>query len=361
VPVLLVSPGMPLGHPSTGDGYLHEVKDHSAALAAIAAYSHRVTAVEEIPAAVAAAFVAMRTGRARPAYIEIPLDLLDRPAEVDVVSPPAVLAASPAPAAVEAARALLGTAAAPVIIAGGGPLVRVDVDAIAVVTNAAPDVAVVADAALGLDAILAALGKAPGDGGPAAARAAQWRVRFRADAHTEGAPWLPIVDAIASTLGRDGVLAGDSAMVCYYGALSNLPAYRPASFLYPTGLGTLGYGLPAAIGAKVAQPDARVMALHGDGGVMFTLPELSAAAELGHALPVVVVDNGGYGEIRAEMAARGDDVQAVDFASPDFAAVAVAFGCDGVRLSSAAELAPALEKAFSASRPTVLHVDEQSS
>ena len=48
------------------------------------------------------------------------------------------------------------------------------------------------------------------------------------------------------------VLAADSAMACYYGALSNLPLHRPRSFLYPTGLGTLGYGLPAAIGAKVA-------------------------------------------------------------------------------------------------------------
>lgn len=437
VPVLLVAPGMPLGHPSTGNGYLHEVKDQSSALGAIAGHSHRVSDVDEIPAAVATALVAMHTGRPRPAYLEIPLDLLDRAADVDVVAPPRSPAASPSPAAVQAARALLGTADAPVIIAGGGArgaaeqvralaerlgalvvttvngkgiladdhplaigaglhqptaaalvaaadvvvvvgselapsdlwfgplafggrLVRVDIDATAVVTNAAPDVAVVADAALGLDAILAALGPPTSEGGRATARAMQWRERFRSDARTEGGAWLPIVDAIADALGREGILAGDSAMVCYYGAVSNLPAYRPSSFLYPTGLGTLGYGLPAAIGAKVARPDARVMALHGDGGIMFSLPELAAAAELGLALPVVVVDNGGYGEIRAEMAARGDVVQAVDFASPDFAAVATSLGCDGVRLPDPAELAPALEKAFHAGRPTLVHLDEPS-
>jgi len=436
VPVLLVSPGMPVGHPPGGTGFLHEVKDQSAALAAIVGYSHRVTAADEIPAAIAAAFAAMRTGRPRPAHVEIPLDLLDQEADIAVGAPVLVPVASPEPAAVAAAAALLGTADAPVVIAGGGarhaatqvralaerigapvvttangkgtiaddhplaigaglhqpavsalvaaadvvvvvgselapsdlwagplpfggPLVRIDIDASAVVTNAAPDVAVIADAALGLDAIRAVLGAATGDvGAAAAARAADSRERFQAEARAEGSPWLPIVDGIAGAVGRDGVLAGDSAMVCYYGALSNLPAYRPASFLYPTGLGTLGYALPAAIGAKVAQPDARVVALHGDGGIMFTLPELAAAAALGLALPVIVVDNGGYGEIRDEVAARGDEIQAVDFPSPDFAAAAVALGCDGVRLGDLDELAPALDKAFGAARPTLLHVQE---
>ena len=125
------------------------------------------------------------------------------------------------------------------------------------------------------------------------------------------------------------ILAADSAMVCYYGALANLPAYAPATFLYPTGYGTLGYGLPAAIGAKLARPDVPVIALLGDGGVMFTIAELASAAQLRLPLPVVVVDNGGYGEIRAEMEERGDHVHAVDLDSPDFVGLGRALGCHG--------------------------------
>ncbi|HEY0573840.1 MAG TPA: thiamine pyrophosphate-dependent enzyme [Pseudonocardia sp.] len=91
----------------------------------------------------------------------------------------------------------------------------------------------------------------------------------------------PVVDA--ST-----VIAGDSTMACYYGVLSGLPVHRPSGFLYPTGGGTLGYGLPAAIGAMLAEPEARVLALLGDGGIMFTLSELATAAQLGLGLPVLV-------------------------------------------------------------------------
>ncbi|MDN5767481.1 MAG: thiamine pyrophosphate-dependent enzyme [Humibacillus sp.] len=66
-----------------------------------------------------------------------------------------------------------------------------------------------------------------------------------------------------------------------------VPVYRSSSYLFPTGYGTLGYGLPAAIGAKVASPDQPVVGVLGDGGVRFTVAELATAAELRLALPVV--------------------------------------------------------------------------
>ena len=205
--------------------------------------------------------------------------------------------------------------------------VRVDIDATQVVTNAVPLVAVVGDAAVALAGLLARLGAAAGDG----ERAARWRARHLEEARALGARWSWILDGIAVALGRDGIVAGDSAMVCYHGAVAALPRYTPASFLYPTGYGTLGYGLPAAIGAKVGRPDARVIAVLGDGGIMFTVAELAAAAQLRLPLPVVVVDNGGYGEIRNEMAEREDPVHAVDLDVPDFAALGRALGCAACR------------------------------
>jgi acetolactate synthase-1/2/3 large subunit len=137
-----------------------------------------------------------------------------------------------------------------------------------------------------------------------------------------------------------------------------VPAYRPRSFLFPTGYGTLGYAVPAAAGAKVGRPEARVVALSGDGGLMFTVGELAAAAQARLALPIVVVDNHGYGEIRREMDERGDAPLGVDFDSPDFPALARALGCHGVQAATRAELDEALARAFAADRPTVIHVPE---
>jgi acetolactate synthase-1/2/3 large subunit len=433
VPVLFVSPGMPLRHPGLGNGFLHEVKDQSAAMAAVVAYSHRVTSVPEIPVAVAQAFAAMRSGRPRPVHLEIPLDLLDEVAEVTPVDPLPVPRTLPTPGQLDRAAGVLASAARPGLVVGGGcraaaaevarlaealgapvitttngkgtvpedhplslgagmqhpsvqefvsecdvvvavgtelapsdlwlgplriagTLVRIDIDGTQVVTNAVPDVAVVGDAAASLSGLLERLHRTPAP--DAVRRAARWRARVREDARREGRTWLPIVDAMAVALGRDGVVVGDSAMAVYYGALSNLPAYAPASFLYPTGLGTLGYGLPAAIGAKLARPDAKVVAMHGDGGVMFTIPELAAAAQAGLPLPVVVVDNGGYGEIRREMIDRGDQPLAVDLGRPDFPALARTMGCHGVAVDEPAELTAELDKAFRADRPTLLHVTE---
>jgi thiamine pyrophosphate-dependent acetolactate synthase large subunit-like protein len=122
------------------------------------------------------------------------------------------------------------------------------------------------------------------------------------------------------------------------------------------GGGTLGYGLPAAIGATLAEAETRVLALLGDGGIMFTVSELATAAQLGLGLPVLVVDNGGYGEIRNEMLDRGEPAIAVDLSPVDFAALAEAMGCHGVRISDTAELTAAITAALRADRPTVLWI-----
>ena len=434
VPVLLISPGMPLRHPGRGNGELHEVKDQHGALGAVVAYSHRVGSVAEIPLAVAQAYAAMATGRPRPVHLEIPLDLLGERASAEIIGPiPVPPPAAPVAAQVAAAAQALAAAQRPLILAGGGcaaapgelrdlaeragapvlttangkgclpddhplavgaglhhpavrklaadadvvlavgtelapsdlftgpldipgVLVRIDIDAAAATTNAVPDITLVADAALALRAITSEL---PDGGGPsAAARAAQARASFQAEARAEGAAYLGLTAALAGALGTAGILAGDSTMACYYGVLSNMPAYRPRTLLYPTGLGTLGYGLPAAIGAKLARPDAPVIALHGDGGLMFTVPELISAAQLRLPLPVVVVDNGGYGEIRNEMADRGEPVHAVDLLGPDFTGLARALGCHGVRVSGPAELPGALTAALAADRPTLIHLPE---
>ncbi|MPY86209.1 MAG: acetolactate synthase, partial [Actinophytocola sp.] len=162
-------------------------------------------------------------------------------------------------------------------------------------------------------------------------RVTSWRTRIEAEARAEGRRWLPLLAAVDEALGRDGIFVGDRAMACYRGALANLPRYLPRTFLYPAGLGTAGYGLPAAIGASLGWPGTRVVALHGDGGFMVVAPELATAAQLGLALPVVVVDNGGYGGVREEMRRRGDSEIAVHGPPVDFCGLAVSLGCYSLR------------------------------
>ena len=185
------------------------------------------------------------------------------------------------------------------------------------------------DAALALAGLRERLGAGGGTGD--GERAARWHAAFRSGAERDAARWSWLLAALGDALGDDGVLAADQTMVCYYGAVAALPARRPRSFLFPTGYGTLGYALPAAIGAKLGRPDAPVAALAGDGGVLFSVTELAAAAQERLALAVVVVDNGGYGEIRNEMRDRGDAPLGVDFPGVDFAALARSLNCHGIR------------------------------
>jgi acetolactate synthase-1/2/3 large subunit len=391
--------------------------------------------VEEIPVAVAQAFATMTSGRPRPAYLEIPYDLLAERASVTLVGPLQPVRSLPDQSQLELAARRLAAADSAVIIAGGGAigascalnavadrlvspvvttfngkgvipsehplslgcglhlqpvrelvkeadvvlavgtelapadlwdgplpledrLVRIDIDPVQIVTNAAPIVSVVGDAQTCLDGLLS-IWQRDGLPDPPDERrrwATLWRERMREEARRSSAPWDWLLDHLGEALGEPGVLAGDSTTACYRGAWPRVPAHRSRSFLYPSGYGTLGYGLPAAIGAKVGRPEARVAALIGDGGVMYTLAELAAAAQMDLPLAVVIVDNGGYGEIRDEMRERGDPPLAVDLPSPDFASLARALGCHGIQIGQPDELVAALAGAWSADRPTVLHI-----
>ncbi|WP_336210528.1 thiamine pyrophosphate-dependent enzyme [Nonomuraea sp. LPB2021202275-12-8] len=139
--------------------------------------------------------------------------------------------------------------------------------------------------------------------------------------------------------------------------LGTAPYWRfaaPRRYLVPIGYSTLGYGLPAAIGARLAEPARPVVALLGDGAFMFSAQELVTAAELGLPLPVIVVDNHGFGEIRQNMLDRDIAPYAVDLTRPDFTAMAQAMGCHGVRVTNAAEAAQEAAAGLTASKPTVI-------
>jgi len=254
-------------------------------------------------------------------------------------------------------------------------LVRVDIDPLQAHANHPATVAVIGDAVPALAALIDALGAggsagatiaggagssgATMAGGAGSSAAADVRARLDAEHRAQAGPWLAWLAALDGALLDDAIVVGDSAMCCYYGALGGLPVRRPRSFLYPTGFGTLGYAVPAALGAKLGAPDRPVLALSGDGGLMFTVAELASAAALGLSIPVVVFVNEGYGEIRNEMVDAGFAPVGVDLPPPDLPALARALGCAGTSVAEPAGLPAAVAEAFARTGPTVIAVPEE--
>jgi acetolactate synthase-1/2/3 large subunit len=136
-------------------------------------------------------------------------------------------------------------------------------------------------------------------------------------------------------------------------------AQQPRSwFNSSTGYGTLGYGLPAALGAKLGQPTRPVVCLIGDGGLQFTLPELASAVEAQVPVIVLLWNNLGYGEIKRYMQQRDIALVGVDIYTPDFQQIAAGFGCAAARVENLAALTTELARAQGRRVPTVIEIDE---
>lgn len=168
---------------------------------------------------------------------------------------------------------------------------------------------------------------------------------------------LPFLDAIDAALPEDRIVTLDSTQLGY-SAHVYMPAHRPRSWLGPYGFGTLGPALPLAVGAKIAAPDRSVLAIVGDGGILFTIGELATAADLGAPLPIVVWDNKGYGEIRDSFDRAGAPRIGVDTTAHDLLAIARGFGCLAVEATTPERLQAEVQRALVADRPTLIQVPD---
>ena len=102
-----------------------------------------------------------------------------------------------------------------------------------------------------------------------------------------------------------------------------------------------------------------VVSLIGDGGLQFTLNELATAVELNLAVPILVWNNNGYGEIKKYMLERNIPTIGVDIYTPDFIAIAKGFGCAAIKITGKNEFVEALQSAANASTPTLIDVPEE--
>ncbi|MNZ96865.1 putative 2-ketoarginine decarboxylase AruI [compost metagenome] len=161
----------------------------------------------------------------------------------------------------------------------------------------------------------------------------------------------------------DAVFVGDSTQPVYTGNLTFNPERPRRWFNSSTGYGTLGYALPAAIGAWLGgriEGGARppVVCLIGDGGLQFTLPELASAVEARTPVIVLLWNNQGYEEIKKYMVNRAIEPVGVDIYTPDFIGVAKALGCAAEAVSSVEQLRGALRVATDRQGPTLIEIDQ---
>jgi len=198
---------------------------------------------------------------------------------------------------------------------------------------------------------------------PNAVRWSDWRAAARADYEawqrrheTPGPVKLEeIVWQMSETLPEDAILTNGAGNFAAF-----LHRYyrwkRHGTQLAPTS-GSMGYGFPAAIAARLAHPDRLVVCLAGDGDFQMTLNELSTAVQHGAAVVVIVVNNGRYGTIRMhqEQAFPGR-VSGTELANPDFAELARAYGGHGETVLATEDFPSAFRRAVESGRPAVIEL-----
>ena len=158
-------------------------------------------------------------------------------------------------------------------------------------------------------------------------------------------------------LSDDTIISNDACQIAYTGTFA-MPSRAPRSWFFPAGYCALGNALPNAIGAKMAKPDYDVVTVVGDGGFMFTMPELMVAAEHNMPLPVIIWDNGGYKQIRDDMDDRNIPRIGVEGMRPDFELLAKACHCDFIAPKDADSFTTGLKRALASDKPTLIYICE---
>ena len=240
-----------------------------------------------------------------------------------------------------------------------GKLIRVDIDPTKINDFYPADIGIVADAKSVMEQVHADLGSHNSDRREIAEnRVHEVHAEIKAGLTPSERQHVAVLEALAMVAPDDLIWAGDACQLVYTGAFA-IPMHGPRCWFYPAGYCALGNALPNAIGAKLARPDSPVAVLAGDGGFMFTMPELVTAAELGLALPVIIWENGGLKQIQDDMDGRQIARVGVEGVNPDFVMLAKACHCHGVDTHSLQEMQDVFQAAFKADRPTVIVVHEQ--
>jgi acetolactate synthase-1/2/3 large subunit len=234
-------------------------------------------------------------------------------------------------------------------------IVHLDIDPNTIGRIRKPDAGIVADAAEGLRALIARLSRHNAKR-PSRESEMQGLKAALADQLSPLAPQKTWIDAIRAELPEDGILVEELTQISYASRIL-YPVYGPRTYLTTGYQGTLGWGLPTALGAKVAMPDRAVVSVSGDGGFMFGVQELATAAK--HNIPVVclVFTDDAYGNVRRiQQDLYEGRIVASDLANPDFVKLGASFGLRAERAKTPKALRKAMSEALKANEPSLIEI-----
>jgi acetolactate synthase-1/2/3 large subunit len=234
-------------------------------------------------------------------------------------------------------------------------VIHVDIDPAEIGKNVAADVPVVGDAAEALRLLLPEIAERRHDAWLAWIDSRRNRLLEAAlDDRPETPEPYTIVKGIREATKGEAIVTTDVGQHQMWAA-QHWGCDHPQRWLSSGGLGTMGYGLPAAIGAKLGRPDLEVWAIVGDGGFQMSLNELATAVQEELDIRVAVINNGYLGMVRQwQDLFHSKNYSEVLIPGPDLVKLAEAYGCTGIRVERDEEILPAIERARAAKGPVVL-------
>jgi thiamine pyrophosphate-dependent acetolactate synthase large subunit-like protein len=169
-------------------------------------------------------------------------------------------------------------------------------------------------------------------------------------------PGFDLLEPLRWVLPRDGIIAADITRLSYI-MLAEFPVYHPRTFLHPAGFVSMGYGLPAALGAKAAFPERTVLAIVGDGCFLMSAMELATAVQEKLPVVVVLINDRSLALIKAIQKRRYEGrYLGVDLVNPDFGLLAQAFGVPYWQPASDSAFEAALRQAVASDRPALIEI-----
>ena len=234
-------------------------------------------------------------------------------------------------------------------------VIRIDADPTEVARQFAPEVAIVADAAAAVSAILAQLPANPQRG----SREGELRAlkeETHATLSSMMAPQMAILRDLRAALPEDGFFVDELTQIGY-ASWSWFPTYGPRRYISSGYQGTLGYGFPTALGVKAANPDRAVLSISGDGGIMFAIQELASAVQHGLNTVSIVFADKKFGNVQRIQRERYEGrVLGSDLHNPDFANLARDFGAIGFKCEDVTQLGALVSSHWGADRPVLIEV-----
>jgi acetolactate synthase-1/2/3 large subunit len=234
-------------------------------------------------------------------------------------------------------------------------IIRVDIDGEEVERFVTPDVSLVGDASRTLGQIFDQVDRKTYTRASRADEMAKIKEKVE-DQLFEFQPSYDFAKAIRAELPDDGILSGEITQLSAFADLG-FPVYHPHGLIGAGYQGTLGFGFATALGVQVANPDRNVLSINGDGGFLYTMPELSTAVRHNIPLVAVVINDGAFGNVKYIQQTRyGGREIANSLRNPDFVKLAESFGAAGLRATNADELGRAIREGFENRHPTLIDV-----